>query len=214
MPDWSSEIRARLAGLRIDPAREASVVEELAQHLDDRYAELTAGGSPPETARRAALGELAGLSERVLADALPRPTPSPLPPPEDGSGGWLSGLARDFRYGARRLRLEPLFSLVAILSLALGVGANTAIFQLLDAVRLRSLPVARPSQLYNVRIAPGVSRSGNFSGRWPQLTSALWERIRAEQKAFSKLAVWSSDRVNLASGGETRFAEGLFVSGT
>jgi len=216
MPDWSREIRERLAGLRLDPAREASVVEEVAQHLEDRYAELTAGGASPEAARRTALGELAGLSARVLADALPRPSPSPLPPPEDGSGGLsgLSNLSSDFRYGARRLRHEPLFSLVAILSLALGVGANTAIFQLLDAVRLRSLPVARPSQLYNLRIAPGVSRSGNFSGRWPQLTSAQWERIRAEQKAFSKLAVWSSDRVNLASGGETRFAEGLFVSGT
>src|SRR4029434_9166177 len=87
-------------------------------------------------------------------------------------------------------------------------------YKLLDAVRLRSFPLSRPEQLYNVRIAPGSSRSGNFSGRWPQLTSALWDRIRGEQKAFSNLAVWSSDRVNLASGGEARFAEGLFVSGT
>ena len=128
--------------------------------------------------------------------------------------GVLDGAWRDLKYGARLLRLTPGFAIVAILSLALGVGANTAIFQLLDAVRLRSLPVAQPSQLYSVRIAPGVSRSGNFSGRWPQLTAAQWDRIRAEQKAFSKLAVWSSDRVNLAAGGEARFAEGLFVSGT
>jgi predicted permease len=215
MPDWSREIRERLAGLAVDPAREASVVEEIAQHLEDRCAELIAGGASPEAARKSALDELAGSPAlaKALSEALPRPAPSRVPPPEHG-GGFLSGLANDFRYGARRLRLEPMFSLVAILSLALGIGANTAIFQLLDAVRLRTLPIDRPDELYNVRIAPGVSRSGNFSGHWPQLSSALWDRIRSEQRAFSKLAVWSADRVDLASGGEARFANALWVSGT
>jgi putative ABC transport system permease protein len=213
MPDWSREIRERLSGLRLDPAREASVVEELAQHLEDRHAELTAAGVPPKTARRTVLDELAGLSDRVLADALPRPAPSPLPPPEDG-GGWLSGLARDFRYGARRLRLEPGFSSIAILSLALGVGANTALFQLLDAVRLRPLPIARPAELYNVRVEPEKHRSGNFSGHYPELTSALFHGLRSEQKGFAKLAVWAADHVNLASGGEVRYADALWVSGT
>ena len=214
MPDWSKEIRERLAGLALDPTRDASVVEEIGQHLDDRYAELIAGGASPPAARKSALYELGGPAlSRALADALPRPAPSRVPPPEDG-GGFLSGLGKDFRYGARRLRLEPMFSLVAILSLALGVGANTAIFQLLDAVRLRNLPVAQPEELYNVRIGPTEGRTGRFTGRWPQLTSALWDRIRGEQKAFSKLAVWSSDRLNLSPSGETRYAEGLFVSGT
>jgi len=213
MPDWSNEIRERLAGLKVDPAREQSIVEEIAQHLDDRYAELLAQGSAPETALRSALDELDGpVLAAALADAVPRPSPSTLPPAEEG--GWLPGLLQDLRYGARRLRLEPLFAIVAILSLALGIGANTAIFQLLDAVRLRRLPVERPEELYNVRIKPGTSRTGNFSGNWPQLTSALWERIRSEQQAFSKLAVWSTDSVNLASGGEARFAKALWVSGT
>ena len=81
-------------------------------------------------------------------------------------------------------------------------------------MRLRRLPIERPEELYNVRIKPGTSRTGNFSGNWPQLTSALWERIRSEQQAFSKLAVWSTDRINLASGGEARFANALWVSGT
>jgi putative ABC transport system permease protein len=214
MPDWSREIRDRLAALKLDPGREASVVEEIAQHLDDRYEELTARGVSPEEARRSALDELDRPAlAAVLAGSLPRREPTRLPPSEDGTG-WLSGIGKDFRYGARRLRLDPLFSLVVVLSLALGIGANTAIFQLLDAVRLRSLPVAHPNHLYNVRIPPGSSRSGNFSGRWPQLTSAQWDRIRSEQKAFSKLAAWSSDRINLAAGGEAHFAEGLYVSGT
>ena len=215
MPDWTAEIRARLADLNVEPAREQSVVEEIAQHLDDRWAELVAAGTPPDAARQAVLDELAGPALVAnLEETLPSPPPSRLPPPVSG-GGFLSGLGRDFRHGARRLLFEPGFSAIAILSLALGVGANTAIFQLLDAVRLRNLPVAEPEKLYNVRIMPtDEGRTGSFSGRWPQVTYAIWDRIRAEQKAFSKLAVWSSDRVNLASGGEARFAEGMWVSGT
>ena len=215
MPDWSGEIRKRLVGLRVDPSREASIVEEISQHLDDRYTELVAAGSAPDAARRALLAELAGPGlVSALKEALPAPLPSRTPPPE-GGGGLLTGLAKDFRYGARRLRLEPGFALVAIVSLALGIGANTAIFQLVDAVRLRNLPVERPAELVNVRIKPHEGgRTGSFSGHWPQLTSILWDRLRTEQKAFSKLAVWSSDRVNLASGGQARYAQALWVSGT
>lgn len=215
MPEWSHEIRERLARLAISPEREASVVEKIAQHLEDRYSELVSRGASPDDARRAVLQELAGPAlGAALTDALPPPPLSRLPPPENRAG-FLSGIGGDFRHGARRFLLEPGFSAVAILSLALGVGANTAIFQLLDAVRLRNLPVAEPKKLYDVRIAPtDEGRTGSFSGRWPALTYPIWERIRAEQKAFSKLAVWSSDRVNLASGGEARYAEGMWVSGT
>src|SRR5262245_35907520 len=139
MPDWSKEIRRRLEGSRLDPEREASVVEEISQHLDDRYAELLGRGVEPDAARREALEDLAADAEGLvgaLSEALPRRIVLASPPAESG-GSFLSGLGKDFRYGARRLLLEPGFSLVAILSLALGVGANTAIFQLLDAVRLR-----------------------------------------------------------------------------
>ena len=215
MPEWSSDIRKRLEGLRIDPAREASIVEEISQHLDDRYEDLVARGASPEAARRSALEELAGPAlSAALKDTLPRPATSRTPPPETDSG-FFQGLGKDFRYGARRLRLEPGFALIAILSLALGIGANTAIFQLLDAVRLRNLPIARPAELLNVRIGPGQNgRTGSFTGHFPQLTSLLWDRIRSDQKAFSKIAVWSADRLNLASGGEARMAEALWVSGT
>jgi putative ABC transport system permease protein len=85
--------------------------------------------------------------------------------------GLLDSACRDVRYGARLLRLNPAFALVAILSLALGVGANTAIFQLLDAVRLRTLPVKDPQQLMEIRIADTAGgRTGQFSGRRPSLT--------------------------------------------
>jgi putative ABC transport system permease protein len=128
--------------------------------------------------------------------------------------GLLDAAWRDFRYGARLLRLNPGFALVAILSLALGVGANTAIFQLLDAVRLRTLPVKDPQQLMEIRIAASPSgRTGQFSGRRPNLTNPLWERIRDRQQAFSSTFAWSGAAFNLTSGGEARYAQGIWVSG-
>jgi putative ABC transport system permease protein len=121
---------------------------------------------------------------------------------------------RDLRYGARLLRLNPGFAIVAILSLALGVGANTAIFQLLDAVRIRTLPVANPERLVDVRITNTPhGRTGNFRGRAPSLTYPLWEQLRDHQQAFSHAFAWSTVSFELASGGETRPAAGLRVSG-
>jgi putative ABC transport system permease protein len=121
---------------------------------------------------------------------------------------------RDLRYGARLLRLNPGFAIVAILSLALGVGANTAIFQLLDALRIRTLPVSDPAALVELRIADPVGgRTGQFTGRTPSLTNPLWEQIRDRQQVFSDVFVWSSPAFDLTTGGEARTAQGLWVSG-
>jgi predicted permease len=126
---------------------------------------------------------------------------------------WLPTLAQDLRYGARQLRLNPGFTLVAVMSLALGIGANTAIFQLVDAVRLRRLPVERPQDLVYIDFARGAMRSGWFSTRSARLTSALWNEIRKQTQPFNGMLAWSAGRFNLAQGGETRNAQGLFVSG-
>ena len=121
---------------------------------------------------------------------------------------------RDLKFGARLLRLNPAFAIVAILSLALGVGANTAIFQLLDAVRIRTLPVRNASELAEVRIADPVDgRSGQFTGRRPSLTNPLWEQVRDRQQVFSEAFAWSSPTFDLTTGGEARYAQGLWVSG-
>ena len=100
-----------------------------------------------------------------------------------------------------------------MLSLALGIGANTAIFELVNAVRLRTLPVETPEELATVDFAAGAHRSGNFSTRSARFTYLQWQRIQAQQQAFSAVIAWSARRFNLASGGEVRWAEGLYVSG-
>jgi predicted permease len=126
----------------------------------------------------------------------------------------MQTLWQDLRYGARMLWKNPGFTLIAVFTLALGVGANTAIFQLLNAVRLRSLPVHKPEELAEARIADAPNRWGNFSGRSTELTNPLWEKIRERQQAFSGVFAWGTATFDLSPRGEQRFTEdGLWVSG-
>jgi putative ABC transport system permease protein len=125
----------------------------------------------------------------------------------------IENLLQDARHGLRLLLLNPGFALVAILSLALGIGANTAIFQLLDAVRLRTLPVQHPEQLAIVKIGNFDSASGSFSSRYSHATNPQWDQIRAQQQGFSGIFAWSPEQRNLARGGEIREANVLWVSG-
>jgi putative ABC transport system permease protein len=125
----------------------------------------------------------------------------------------MTNLLRDLRHAFRLLRLSPGFTIVAILTLALGIGANTAIFQLVDSIRLRTIPVKNPEQLGTVRIADRHWGSGNFSGQYSQLTFPMWEQIQKRQEGFAAIAAWGEQQFNLANGGEVRFAKGIWVSG-
>ena len=111
----------------------------------------------------------------------------------------MGNLLQDLRFALRhQLRLNPAFTLAAVLSLALGIGANTAIFQLIDAVRLRTLPVENPQDLAYLDLAKGSMRSGWTSSRFARLTSALWDQIRTRPEAFSGLIAWSAGNFNLS----------------
>ena len=125
----------------------------------------------------------------------------------------MTNLWRDLRHAFRLLRLSPGFTIVAVLTLALGIGANTAIFQLVDSIRLRTIPVKDPQDLGTIRIANFHWGSGSFSSQYSQLTFPIWQQIQKRQEGFAQIAVWSDDRFNLATGGEVRFAKGMRVSG-
>jgi putative ABC transport system permease protein len=125
----------------------------------------------------------------------------------------MDNIAQDLRFALRQLRLNPTLTAVAVMSLALGIGANTAIFQLIDAIRLRTLPVQKPQELAYLDLAKGSWRSGWSSTRSARFTYALWVSIRTRQQGFSGTLAWSATRFNIAEGGKVRFAEGLFVSG-
>jgi putative ABC transport system permease protein len=126
---------------------------------------------------------------------------------------WFDNVLRDFRYAFRSLRKSPGFLASAVVTLALGIGANTAIFQLFDAVRLRTLPVPDPHALTTVQLADRKGWRGGQASDYPALTNPIWQRFRDTQKAFSGVAAWANAGFNLSPGGDTRQARGLLVSG-
>src|SRR5438128_2359351 len=112
----------------------------------------------------------------------------------------------DIRLAFRSVRATPVVSLVAVLSLALGIGANTAIFSIVNSLLLRALPVKEPQQLALVADDPtrGITS-------W---TNPIWERIRQRREIFDGVLAWSTMRFNLAAGGETQFVDGIWASGS
>jgi len=127
----------------------------------------------------------------------------------------FESLLQDVRFALRTLRKSWGFGLTAILTLALGIGANTAIFQLVDAVRLRSLPVAHPERLAGVQVKNGNRGFGiTVTDNETALTYPLWEQIRLHQQVFSNLFAWAdSGSASLGEGAQMRRARGLWFSG-
>lgn len=149
MPEWNDEIRTRLAPLNLAGPREAEIIEELAQHLDDRYRELLTGGLDEEQARRLALEELAG-SEVLAAELRKTRLPAVHEPAGVGSAGGgnlLESIWHDWKVALRILWTKPAFSAMVIGMLALGVAANAAIFSIFDGLFLRPLPFSDPERL-------------------------------------------------------------------
>jgi putative ABC transport system permease protein len=181
-----------------DAERARELDAYLAQEIDDNLAR----GMTTEQARTAAYRKL-GNPTRIREEIYTM-----------NSVGPLESIWQDLRYGARLLRRNPTFAIVAVLTLALGTGANTAIFQLVNAVRLRSLPVDHPEQLVEIRIVKAPhGRTGQFNGRWPMLSYPLYQKIREEQQVFTDIVAWGSTTFDLSQGGEVRPAEALWVSG-
>ncbi len=124
----------------------------------------------------------------------------------------MSTLWQDLFYAGRRLVRSPGFTVAAVLTLALGIGANAAIFQLVEAVELRSVPVRDPASLVEVRIADMDGARGSF-GWHAGVTNAIWKELRRRQDAVAGVFAWSSGRLSLESTGEPRFASAILASG-
>jgi predicted permease len=164
MPEWRDEIRRRLAAATLRPEREADVIDEIAQHLEDRYRELIATGCTDRDARASVLGELdaEGALARAVQHALP---PLRLLPPPGGpeQASWLGGLRQDIVYAVRRLRARPLFTLTALATVALTIGPATAVIGMADALFFTPKPgIAQPNQVFVAMFGRPGSRPGSF----------------------------------------------------
>jgi predicted permease len=176
--------------------------EELRAHLEMATRDRVDRGETPADAARAARAEFGNLTQvrEVTRDMWGRL--------------WLERLQQDARYAVRVLWRMPVFSAVAIVSLAVAMGANAAIMQVYSAVRLRPLPVASPDALVEITPASMDGARGSFQTWGPSLPNPVWERVRDNPpQAFSGTFAWGSTRFNLAAGGEVRFARALWVSG-
>jgi predicted permease len=181
MPDWKQAIGEQLKGLRLPPAREAAIAEELEQHLDDHYQELLAGGAEPEQARVQAL---AGLDQHVLARGLRR-LEHYTDPPVVGAARrhLLAGLGQDFRYSLRVLAKNPGFAFVAVLTLALGIAGNTAIFSMTNALFLHPPGMTDAANVVTVRAKYDKMNLPNITISAPDYVDA-----RDSKEIFSSVA--------------------------
>jgi len=208
-PQWKSEIRTRLAGLRLAPTHEAAIVEELAQYLEDYYAELRAGGASEVEAYEQAIAELSGseMLQRELRRAERQVPQEPIVFGTNRRTKMIADLWQDLRYGARMLLKRTGFTLIATLTLALGVGANTAIFSVVDAVLLRPLPFLEAGQLMLLGTVDSRKGAGLGSVSYPNFVD--W---RAQSMSFERLAVYRDRSFTLTGGDEPLRLNGVVAS--
>lgn len=206
MPEWTEEVRKRLSGVKLAPAHEAEIVEELAQHLEDVYERSLRSGATETEAKRAALHELAG---DLLKDLPRSQRPVYQQPVVEGSGrlNLLADLLHDLRYAARMQRQNPAFTIIAVIALALGIGANTAIFSVVNTVLLRPLPYKDPERL--VMVWEDATKHG-----YPRDTPAVANFIdwRDQNQVFEGMAAIAEESFNLTGTGDPERLEGRRVS--
>ena len=211
MPDWRKVIDVALGQEQLDPSRVSEVRDEIAEHLDDRYHALLAEGSKPDDAEQKVIAEL--QQEELGAELRSMLKPTPRAESNANREGLFSSVWRDLRYGSRQLRLSPVFTFTALLSLVLGIGANTAIFELVNAVRMRTLPVRKPQELFLVKIVSSQQgRVGSFRAGVSDFTTNMFEALRTQQRGFGSLAAWSVNTVDLSRSAEVRYGRLLFAS--
>ncbi|HYV05213.1 MAG TPA: ABC transporter permease, partial [Blastocatellia bacterium] len=238
-PDWKAYVRENLAPLRLEAEREIEIVDEMAQHLEAIYDDARTDGAGEDEAFSRATAHIKDWrllecelvrSKRPIAAAWINRRPnaaSQIEPGRTRLGGVAMGsLVQDLRYGVRMMLKNRAFTAVAAVSLALGIGANTAIFSLVDAVLLKPLPVKNPEQLVLLDWQSGLnvmpqSINGNFrknrttgQAGSTSFSYATFNYMRDHAETLSDVFAFAEiEQLNVNIDGQSEVAGGQFVSG-
>ena len=191
--------------LKLSPAREGEIAEEIAQHLEDRYHELLVTGQSEDAAFRTAIDELKG--EDLLARSLLVVENDLYREPValgKGSSNLFAGILQDIHHAFRMMRKSPGFTAVAVLTLALGIGANTAIFSIVNGVLLNPLPFPHPQEL--TVLYEHTTNFEKFSISYPNFLD--WQRTNS---TFASMAAYRHEDFNITGSGEPERVRGRCV---
>src|SRR3984885_12645122 len=192
MHNWKNLVRERLLPLNLNAAAESGLTEEIAQHLEDRYLELQSGGASEDDAYRRALSELDDMYPMRIGLAKNQQMAKHEPVPGEVSrGNFLDDLWRDLRYAVRTMGRSPLFVLLVVLTLALGLGAPTTVFTVINTLILNPLPIENSSEL----VAVTAADAGSKMGAPKPVSYADLKDYQDRNQVFSALAGYSSTRV-------------------
>lgn len=193
MPEWRNIVEMRIAALHLAPAAARDLAEELAQHLEDRFRELRSGGAAEEEARRIALAELADMEAMRTFERRYRPQPEAPSGTQGARAGFVDSLRKDLAFAVRTMRRSPVFVLTVVLTLGLGIGANTTVFTIIDTLLLNPLPVPDSGRLAAVVAVPsGVTAASQAA---LPLSWLNLKDYREGNRVFTSLAGFTGPRV-------------------
>jgi putative ABC transport system permease protein len=207
MRDWKQLVREHLPPLGLSGAREQEIVEEIAQQIDDAYAEAISRGLTREQAEAHAVAQILDWNllakeirraEQPIAHEVTARVPQNIRTVfaeenfrKRGGGNVLADLFQDLRYALRRLRKSPGFTAIAVLTLALGIGANTAIFSVVNGVLLQQIPFPEPGRVMILHRGEGSS-----------VPYSEFLDLRTQNQSFDPIALWRRDSFNLNGSGD------------
>ena len=199
MPDWKHVVRDRIRPLRLEGTAESNVIEELAQHLEDFYRDLCSGGVAEDEAYHKTVSE---MDDMHPLEAKMEKTPhlgkfDAVPAGDSRPGNFVEDLGRDLRYSLRAMRKGPMFVLFVVLTLALGIGANTTVFTVINTLILNPLPVQDSSALVALGAAKAESTSKSAAPlplSYADLKDYQSRAYQARTGVFRSLAGYTSPR--------------------